>query len=388
MITLDLGGLTLLKSFALIRSYVRYYGYKMSKNVGIRSNSRRKERKVRRRKEWREEVEMAKNFAEFGKIELYEPHDSAGQVTSFGEVEVADEQYVPASSPRSGFGLRKRYSNKVNDRLSMHNQNQTPSNPKRSSDTTNQSTSPPSPMRKIHSCLNLDSSGTRDKKQSPVKRVSSTASFPNESQHEIDQNCPEWQMIVRQDLGMAGDMLLATMDRLREARMQAINTTNHEFVNCTTQDSIDMDETKRTSNQAFNNEDHASSLKFLLSGIIKRNHLSVDDALINDCRSVAERGQHSLRKETRDAIDSYGEEVERCMDWVASGPVHLGTYNSSGGGNGDQSNGEDGISREQVMQRQLEELEKRYTLVKRMKQNMGHTALMLSGGGGEFCLHC
>jgi phage gp36-like protein len=122
-------------------------------------------------------------------------------------------------------------------------------------------------------------------------------------------------------------------------------------------------------------DDYSSSLKFLLSGIIKRNHLSVDDALINDCRSVAERGQHSLRTETRDAIDSYGDEVERCMDWVANGPVPLGVF--------DASNESDGISREQVMQRQLDELEKRYTLVKRMKQNMGHTALMLSGGGGE-----
>jgi hypothetical protein len=86
-----------------------------------------------------------------------------------------------------------------------------------------------------------------------------------------------------------------------------------------------------------------------LSGIIKRNHLSVDDALINDCRSVAERGQHSLRKETRDAIDRYGEEVERCLEWVASGPIFLDAAN-----NQSQDDAKGGISHMQVMQRQLD----------------------------------
>jgi predicted acylesterase/phospholipase RssA len=39
------------------------------------------------------------------------------------------------------------------------------------------------------------------------------------------------------------------------------------------------------------------------------------------------------------------------------------------------------------MQRQRDELSKRYTLFKRMKQNMGHTALMLSGGGAQAMYH-
>jgi hypothetical protein len=189
---------------------------------------------------------------------------------------------------------------------------------------------------------------------------------------------------------MAGDMLLATLARLLEARLQATSPNTHIesnfFTGAATNYSNAFDnepslqESKPFTNPSLErNEDYSSSLKFLLSGIIKRNHLSVDDALINDCRSVAERGQHSLRKETRDAIDCYGDEVERCMDWVANGPVYLG------GGEAAKDD-VDGISREQVMQRQLDELDKRYTLVKRMKQNMGHTALMLSGGGGEILL--
>lgn len=139
------------------------------------------------------------------------------------------------------------------------------------------------------------------------------------------------------------------------------------------------------------NEDYSSSLKTLLSGIVKRNHLSVDDSLMQDARSVAERGQHSLKKETREAIDRYGEEVERCIDWVASGAVYLGNNVGDGGGGASSRrnapNGGGGSAPEQIMQKQRDELSKRYTLFRRMKQNMGHTALMLSGGGAQAMYH-
>ena len=65
---------------------------------------------------------------------------------------------------------------------------------------------------------------------------------------------------------------------------------------------------------------------------MKRNHLSVDDFLMEDARSVAERGQHGLMRETRETIDGYGEEVERCIEWVASGTVYLGGGGGRGGG--------------------------------------------------------
>jgi hypothetical protein len=382
---------------------VRYYFYKMYNAAGMRS-SRKRQKKFRRRKEWREEVETATSLGEFECIELYEPQNSnldgrggggellrrsykLNRITSRG-TEVVDEQSIPAASPRSGFGLRKRF-NKLNTDIDTTLMMHQPSSPKRSSDAaTPTQSSPPSPMRKIHSCLDFKRSSSTctnittntSKKPSPVKRVSSTASLRNNesSHHDINRDFDSgWQRIVRQDLGMAGDMLLTTMSRLREARMQATsNTSNNPVLSGNNTSQLDHS-VEESETYPKDNEDYSSSLKFLLSGIIKRNHLSVDDALINDCRSVAERGQHSLRKETRDAIDSYGEEVERCMDWVASGPVHL-CHGS------EENHGEDnGISREQVMQRQLDELDKRYTLVKRMKQNMGHTALMLSGGGGE-----
>eukprot|EP00804_Cyclotella_cryptica_P028617 CCRYP_020604-RC/>CCRYP_020604-RC protein AED:0.05 eAED:0.05 QI:234/1/1/1/0.83/0.71/7/170/964 len=419
MITIDLGGLTLLKSFALIRSYVRYYTYKMTDAAGIDIKSRkRREKKFRRRKEWREDVEKAKTYEEYCQIELYEPQPSEAtqnprrsvmRISSRG-TEITNNSPI---SPLSRFGLKKRHGKSPK----QDEQQQSTKIPRRSPITSinaSLSSSPSRHIRKIHSCLDFkDSPGNRVErlsKSQPVKRTSSTASLPNDhSQDEDDQDhdCPTWQKVVREDLGMAGDMLLTTMARLREARLQASSTNDRCEANSDGANGNEANEDGKnndagiiqdedtngnnsyhitsfssSSSDKRHNEDYSSSLKFLLSGIIKRNHLSVDDALINDCRSVAERGQHSLRKETRDAIDRYGEEVERCLEWVASGPIFLDAAN-----NQSHDDAKGGISQLQVMQRQLDELDKRYTLVKRMKQNMGHTALMLSGGGAIAMYH-
>jgi phage gp36-like protein len=337
-------------------------------------------------------VERANTYDEYCEIELFEPQNAENHVHKPIQQNMTRISSTP-TSPRSGFGLRKR-----NTKSQTGNeQTQQPESPRRLSVEAinlSHSSSPSSPMRKTHSCLDFSITPKTLKRStsSPVKRVLSTASLQNDpSRDEDEENCPEWQKIVREDLGMAGDMLITTMARLREARMQASSINTHRDVNGHDVHHIEDGENDRSyhitsfssnSPGKQNNEDYSSSLKFLLSGIIKRNHLSVDDALINDCRSIAERGQHSLRKETRDAIDRYGDEVERCMEWVASGPVYLGAGNDSS-----KIAVDGGISKLEVMQRQLDELDKRITLVKRMKQNMGHTALMLSGGGAIAMYH-
>jgi predicted acylesterase/phospholipase RssA len=352
-----------------------------------------------------------------------------------------------------------------------------------------------SPMRKTHSCLelkgrqssstskmsNLSSSSTSRLRGkpirkiitsshnkpwiTPIKRTYSSSSLPNNnsSEHECfedecddddddEESSPTWQRIVRDDLGMEGSMLLTTLARLKEARVQAAshgttddpysadddNNNDDDNVNNEEDDdglmlpnlsSLSRDDEEETDEQqqqqkkneressyhitaSFTtsssspsssaaaipkrkkqwNEDYSSSLKTLLSGIVKRNHLSIEDWLIQDARSVAERGQHSLRKETRDAIDRYGEEVERCMDWIAHGPVYLGPTCGGVYGGEDNEVEEDMKTKqtktpEDVIEKQREELSKRYTLVKRMKQNVGHTALMLSGGGAQTMYH-
>ena len=240
----------------------------------------------------------------------------------------------------------------------------------------------------------------------PLRRVSSTillgeSNDDEEDDENIDGNsCPKWQRVVKEDLGMAGSMLLTTVSRLKEARMQASSMNNNNNNGMSSEQLEDEKEEDddpqcndeptghlRASSQTFHitsfssssssnkqhnkirREDYSSSLKTLLSGIVKRNHLSVDDFVLQDARSIAERGQHSLRKETREAIDRYGEEVDKCLDWVASGAVYLG-----GDGGDDENENAHGNNtqkkvttntQEQIMQKQQNELSKRYTLFKR-----------------------
>jgi len=443
MIFWDVAALTLLKTFAMLRSLVRYYTYKMGDAAGIdiKGGGRKKvHSKKRRRKEWREDEDGATSYKEYCELEIYEPQQQVRQVRSSGKavmskpknvrrtisVDATAEKEPPSSSSSSksfGFGLsslRKRNTGKP--KISPITKGTT---------TSSNQYSPSSPMRKIQSSNELNSpskagsqrrgrafrnnstaNGNDSDSQFPLRRVSSSAFPLGESFDENDGNDLNGEeKVIKEDLGMTGSMLITTLSRLKEARMHAQsmnglsknNPNNYDSSSVGKLDEHDnADDGSKHSNSTTNpiaiadigittfsssspkskprNEDYSSSLKTLLSGIVKRNHLSVDDFLMEDARSVAERGQHSLKKETREAIDRYGEEVERCMDWVANGAVYLG-------GTHDDDKTNTVNTPEQIMQKQREELSKRYTLFKRMKQNMGHTALMLSGGGAQGMYH-
>lgn len=417
MIIWDLSTLTLLKTFAMLRSFVRYYFYKMTDAAGI---ERKRKSKKRRRKEWREEVDRAADYKEYCSLQLFEPqqqikktvvktagskYKSVRRIASSANVNGSDKGSSPG---KSGFGMK------------LRKRTTAPEAAKKNTSLKNDQYSPTSsPMRKIQSSHELNkksrrgsairnSAAVNNKDGAPLRRVSSSAFF-SESFHDEDdttESCPKWQQVVKEDLGMAGSMLLTTMSRLKEARLQAssmkvqnkdisgdqLDNRNNEQEEGSEDDNVKLPK-KKDDESSFHitsfsskekrqpiDEDYSSSLKTLLSGIVKRNHLSVDDFLMEDARSVAERGQHSLKRETREAIDRYGEEVQKCMDWVASGAVYLGDNNN---------NNAEGTTNtpEQIMQKQREELSKRYTILKRMKQNMGHTALMLSGGGAQAMYH-
>ena len=415
MIIWDVSALTMLKTFAMLRSFVRYYFHKVGDAGWFDLKDRQRHGKRRRtRREWREEVDRATNYEEYCKIELFEP-----QQKSVVSATVAEPEKRPVALPKSHFGFRLR---KCNTNSFSTTNSDASSNPH----------SPRGPMRKIHSSHELNESPQRFRNSPvngkdstnlifPMRRVSSSAHPFSETNHVDDDNflaqtesCPRWQQIVKDDLGLTGSMLLTTLSILKEARMKASNnmngrhdTTSKADRHVTKLDSHDEHlgdggdnsvgdqlenitaSTSRQSNQK--NDDYSSTLKTLLSGIVKRNHLSVDDFLMQDARSVAERGQHSLQKETRETIDRYGEEVERCIDWVASGAVYLGIDDENNGTStpreSQTGNARHYSSPDQIMQKQHDELSKRYILFKRMKQNMGHTALMLSGGGAQAMYH-
>jgi len=376
MIGIDIMLLVCLKSFAMLRSFVRYYFYKMTDATGLKmKGSRTRTLKKRRRKDWREEVDKASTYAEFQEINILEPEDcSAKQAPTRKK----NKRNVPSdSSPEKGSSIyRKRNSGVTKLDINV-----------------NQSQGPllSSPMRKNFSVNDLNyknkTVAQADKREGnnkpPILRRTSSHTIPlSESQDEDDtgESRPKWQQTIKDDLGMTGSMIMTTLDRLKEARLQASSGQKQSEPSNSTDCDVDWGEESGiggeksfhiTSFRDMNasgppskgsQEDYSSSLKTLLSGIVKRNHLSIDDFLLQDARSVAERGQHSLKKETRETIDRYGDEVEKCVRWIAEGPVFLGSAKSN-----------QADSKEGIIQKQRDELSKRYTLLKRMKQNMGHT---------------
>jgi hypothetical protein len=171
---------------------------------------------------------------------------------------------------------------------------------------------PPSPLRRLHS----------------LKRVSS---FSKEML-ENDDGLLQIDASIVQDLGeMTAELLQSTMLRLKEAR-----------ISCASDNDI-------------------SSLEYLLSGVVKRNHLTLEDLLVNNTRSVAYSGQYEFSAETRGMIERYYSEVSKGIDFLA----------------------EASLSSDEP----LVELADRMTLIRKMKQNTGRTALMLSGGGAQAMYH-
>jgi predicted acylesterase/phospholipase RssA len=163
---------------------------------------------------------------------------------------------------------------------------------------------------------------------------------------------------LKDELGKTGEILLTTTGRLREARMQASSEGTSEA---------------------------AHSLKYLLSGVVKRNHLLLDELSEQNARSVADTGKFGLSQEARTLIRAYYEEVQKGLDWIADSPLDLDKKEALNFAHvGLMRPGEDPAVDERARQTELND---RCTLVRKMKQNMGRTALMLSGGGAQAMYH-
>jgi hypothetical protein len=203
--------------------------------------------------------------------------------------------------------------------------------PDRRSSTTTTTTKPP--MTRSRS---FSGSPTR-RVSAPVGGLVRNKSFVVRNDDDNDVN--EETLQLREELGITGDMLVDAASRLRQTRRQA--------------------------------DDDASDLHYLLSGVVKRNHLTVDDILVENARNVAEMGKYGISKMARQAINDYFEQVEASLDWLAESPVPS----------------EESQAEEDDSNAVANEMHDRITLVRKMKQNVGRTALMLSGGGAQAMYH-
>jgi len=145
---------------------------------------------------------------------------------------------------------------------------------------------------------------------------------------------------IEQDLGRSTtDLLLNTTTKLREER------TNLE-------------------------EGNDSALEFLLSGLVKRNHLGLEKLLVANARDVEVSGQYKLSASTRKAIMAYYDEVSQGLELLTDEDetAHKNTNHMRRAATASK-------------------LRERIVLFRKLKQNMGRTALMLSGGGAQAMYH-
>jgi hypothetical protein len=385
MIGCDIGMLSLLKTFALMRSYIRYYNIKSGFSKK-QHDPNHKYNKRGRRKEWRDKLDCAKNYEQFTQIEIQEPVPIHG--LSNNKVGGGDNVHAKDTNTGEVVSQRRRFL-----------------------------------LHRAKSCVQLHHDTISvPKPASPTRSISSHDFLANDAV--MLDTCQD----IEKELGEGnlGFLIMNTTQRLREARLQAtryaekrrrMNHHGHKGAGIVekieeTKDHQAKADDGRNINASSSDEydSSASALKFLLSGVVKRNHLSVNDLLIQDAASVMECGMHKLSERAREVILGYHEEVERCLEWIAeSKPVGDGIEGSGAVGNRVRhtvstkgNHDDDGLaplvsvasstrsfssSSNSDFKMVDAELADRINLIRKLKHNMGRTALMLSGGGAQAMYH-
>ena len=262
--------------------------------------------------------------------------EEAGSYENFLKIRIDPKEYVPSKETKAREQMLK---DKVDGALP-------PPNLKRSQSfsalETSASADALAPTADDSSLLGSAPSPTRT---GIFRNHSFSGEYAAQQQHESDHD-----PVVIDELGCkTAELLVATTIRLEEARLLAQKNAQ--------------------------DEDTASSLKYLLAAVVKRNHLNLDDVLIENARSIAESGQYGLSHPSRQLIRKYYTEVEKGLDWIAEAPIPQPASISEEDLDANYSFRSGG------------DLADRITLVRKMKQNMGRTALMLSGGGAQAMYH-
>jgi len=375
MIGIDLGVLSLLKTFALIRSQIRYYTIKS----GLSSTSSRS--RSSGRKEWRKTLGKATCYEDFREVDIEEPIPPAIVVSASSSSAAAradSSTFTRQSTKKDGF-QRLMTTIRLRLRRLFHHHR------------TNQETCN---MKRAKSCVQLNHhNNTTTTNSSSIPRTSSSISLATGAQYytEGEQLSKE----LEKELGGKAGMLLMTTFQLREARLQASSSSsgsNHLLATLSNDiDGNDDDTGVDTNEDAFietkMDNDPVSAMTFLLTQIVKRNYLGIEDKLIEDAQSVMECGRHRLSSKARDVIKGYHKEVANCLDWIAE----FGSSSLRTGGNNGYANRSRNDLRSMSMNTLSPdphtELLNRINSVRKMKHNMGRSALMLSGGGAQAMYH-
>jgi len=132
-------------------------------------------------------------------------------------------------------------------------------------------------------------------------------------------------------------------------------------------------------------EGNDSGLEFLLSGVVKRNHLALENLLVSNARDVEVSGQYGFSAATRKAIAAYYDEVSEGLELLTEEDETTTVDDKS---NSPRSNSNSNSNSNHTRRAAtVSKLRNRIMLFRKMKQNMGRTALMLSGGGAQAKYH-
>jgi Patatin-like phospholipase len=517
MISLDLIGLSMLKSYSVLRHQAMYYidiattttisrihgmtGNAPTATTGTTTSTTSIIHRKSRRRIWREKLEQAGSYENFLKIRI-EPKDTSDMMKELHiqQTKQRNKDRVDAALPDIGsIGNTPNSSSNIVTSSFSHQQQQKQHQPKQqkhrpgfimdeisSATSTNNTvdingingdnntyyTNNNNPMRRAHSFSlhptsflveNYDIDGqhrvfeSMTVSSSPTHAGSSSSSSSNNNNsptHTATTKGPRRNLsfssgdkspfdkgvyidpIVAHELGLKrADLLVTTIARLKEARISAMNATALAAANAntnTTTTSSLFDHQYPNNNHNHDDNKASLSLHYLLSAVVKRNHLTLDDILIENARSVAETGQCGLTQQSRQLIRAYYAEVQKGLDWIADAPLlpdhqqqqpesknHNNNYNNNNhntnsiqdvGGSSlsnpqhsshsqennttatnNSNNNNNGYSNTPSIItadiRRQSDLSDRITLIRKMKQNMGRTALMFSGGGAQAMYH-
>ena len=346
MIAVDIGGLSLLKTYAMLRSQVLYYmeiwtsssnnllSSDTTKTPAITAQQPQLQSSKSRRRQWRQNLELAGTYENFLKIRVA-PKDERKMNFHRNAVDSA----LPPVSPTTRIVRTTSFP----DRSHVEKPTAAPHNSSLSPKST------PVRRRRSSSAALGRSSSMGDEVSEARSSDSPTTTTTTTTSVEVDPR-------VVEELGeKTANLLITTTERLEEA---------HRAV------------------QERPTEENAKALKYLLSAVVKRNHLTLEDIVVQNARSIAVTGQYGLTSETRQVIRAYYEQVEQGLDWLSEAPA----IEATGSIRSPQEQQTDPLH-ERPPPRPNEELVDRMLLVRKMKQNMGRTALMLSGGGAQAMYH-
>lgn len=315
MIAVDIFALTTLKTYKVImQSRAAQFVFFFSKQI---KNSREK---MWRRRSWRKQCASVKNYSEYLKLPVWEKSSSLRVAEAMA---ISSEEDAPSTHdcPSEQPALRR---SKSFSTMKLLKEAQAIAREFKSEETDSEPGSPPlSPSR-----LSLHH---RHHSLSQLKALQDEADEIHHTKNYAD---------IEQDLGHStADLLISTTSRLKEERKKL-------------------------------QQGQDSGLEFLLSGVVKRNHLGLENLLTSNARDVEVSGQHGFSAATRKVIAAYYDEVSRGLELLT-----------------DEDEKDDDDSNHMRRSATASKLRERIFLFRKMKQNMGRTALMLSGGGAQAMYH-